>query len=153
MALAAVFVCILNFVGVILPATDSGNDYNRQLISHYASVLSEDDVLVIADDWPIAEHLDYYDRFEYFNVAERFAVGKSVSATADELRSLVESKGNIFVHEDLFQLPSHSLNEWGQSYTTFLESLNRSFCNGSSKITSDQFPDLVKISCLNDPLL
>ena len=152
-ATAAVLVFISNFIGVILPATDSSNDYNRQLIDHYANTLSQEDVLVIADDWPIAYHLDYYDRFEYFNVAERFASGKSVSDTANELLSLVENKGNIFVHEDLFRLPSHSLIEWGEHYTTYLKALSQNFCNGSSKNSDGQFPDVVKVSCLLVPLL
>ena len=104
-------------------------------------------------DWPIAYHLDYYDRFEYFNVAERFASGKSVSDTANELLSLVENKGNIFVHEDLFRLPSHSLIEWGEHYTTYLKALSQNFCNGSSKNSDGQFPDVVKVSCPLDPLL
>ena len=152
-ALAAVLVFIANFTGVIRPATDSSNDYNRQLISHYAATLSQDDILLIADDWPIAEHLNYYDRFEYFNVAERFASGFSASATVEELRNFSENKGNIFVHEDLYQLPSHSLNEWGPSYVSFLEELNQYFCNGSSKIAQAQFPALTKVSCLLDPML
>jgi len=61
-ATAVALVFLSNFVGVILPASDNSNDYNRQLISHYASYLSEEDVLVIADDWPIVGHLNYYDR-------------------------------------------------------------------------------------------
>ena len=152
-ALAAVLVFTVNFAGVIRPATDSSNDYNRQLISSYANTLSQDDILVIADDWPIAEHLDYYERFEYFNVAQRFASGKSAYATADELRNFSENKGNIFVHQDLYQLPSHSFNEWGASYAIFLEALTQYFCNDGSKISDVQFPDLMKISCLLDPNL
>jgi len=146
-AVAAILVFITNYTGVVRPANDSNNDYYRQAIIFYANIITRDDVLVIADGWPIADHLNYYDQFTHYSVAERFASGMSADSTATELRNLVSNTGTIFVHQNLYQLPSHSLNEWGESYATFLEELTKHFCNGN-RISGAQFPDLVKVSCL-----
>ncbi len=146
--LGAFSICMINGFGTILPAHNPDNDYYRQLVSSIDKKLSENDVLLVANAWPLTYHLEYYSDIQYTALSNSFFwKNLSTESVVEELESMVSSGANLYVANDVYDLVETDTEFSREEFPVYTRKVLQGFCAGEKTILQESWY-IINVPCV-----
>ena len=151
--LGAFLVCLINGVGIVLPARNSDSDYYHQLVNLIDNRLSENDVLLIANTWPLTHHLGIHSDVKYITLSDSFYWDDlSIEDVIGKLESVVQSDGDLYVASDVYDIATSGTELSGEEFPIYTRKISEGFCSGE-KTTLLESWYVINVPCVQEQML